>query len=172
MKTNKGQIQQVFTYLVAIFIIGAVALIGAKSLFGIMDQKDQIDFVTFKEDVVNEIEDNNIYGTVNEMRLSAPAKMTQLCIVNSETLNSIQQEDNTVNFQISTGNEDIDFIVEDSVLDEVKTNIFVSNGKLVYPIGYTSKAVVNGDVTCINATNGFFNLKFKGQGRTTLVSGQ
>ncbi|MFP4118434.1 MAG: hypothetical protein ACLFTH_00075 [Candidatus Woesearchaeota archaeon] len=168
MNTTKGQIKQVFIYLVAIFIIGAIALIGAKSLFGIMDQKEQVDYLTFKENIVDEVEDNNIYGTVNERRFSAPGTMNKLCFINSAFFNGDQAFRNS--FEADTGVSAIDFVIEDSVKDNVENNIFVSDGQTVVAIGYSDKVLTNDDVVCINTTNGYFNLKFKGRGRQTLVA--
>ncbi|MGM5480991.1 MAG: hypothetical protein ACQESE_01125 [Nanobdellota archaeon] len=170
MKSRSGQIQQVFIYLVAIFIIGAIALIGAKSLFGIMDQKEQVDYLTFKENIKNEVEDNNIYGTINERRFSVPGSMKKICFVDTETFfEGLGAELKRNSFNADTGNDEIDFIIQDSVRDGVKANIFLSDGQTVVPIGYSNKVQTDKDITCINNTNGYFNIVFKGQGRKTLI---
>ncbi|MGM5480182.1 MAG: hypothetical protein ACQESC_01860 [Nanobdellota archaeon] len=163
---STAQINHVFTFLITIFIIGAVALIGASSLFNILGQKEQIDYISFKETILNEIDQNNIYGTITKRSFSAPAKTNRLCILSSTV---IEESSSELSFpeELTPSQE---FILKDSVGDGIQTNVFLTTEDIIIPIGYSKKAVVEDGVSCFNSTNGKFDLVFKGQGRTTHIT--
>ncbi len=166
MMSKRAQIQEIFTYLATIFVIGAIAVIGAQSLFGIMNQNEQVQYITFKENVKQVIDDNNVYGTVNEKRFSTPSPMRQLCLVD-EGVFATRSSRNS--FDANTDNDIVNYFIEDSVHDGVKVNMFLTDGNYVRPIGYSRKLTTSQDMICINSINGYFTLKLEGQGRTTLV---
>lgn len=167
MMSKQAQIQQIFTYLTTIFVIGAIAVIGAQSLFGIMDQNDQVQYITFKENVKQAIEDNNVYGTVNEKTFSTPSPMRKLCLVDKDVLATRSSRNS---FNANTDNDIVNYVIEDSVHDGVKANMFLTDGNHVISIGYSRKLTTSQDMVCINSTNGHFTFKLEGQGRTTHLS--
>lgn len=166
---SKAQIKQVFTYLVSLLLIGAIALIGVQSLSGILGQQEDISFITFTEDLVYDISQHNIYGTVHEQRYSLPKGMSMICFVDASMILS---DNDAQTFDTDTGIEHVDYVLDSSVSDRVESNIFLANSEVIVPIGFSRMLTVPQPEKplCVNATQGYVELTFKGQGRTTQVS--
>lgn len=166
---SKGQIKQVFTYIVSLLLIGAIALVGVQSLSGILSQQEDIQFITFTEDLVYDISQHNIYGTVHEQRYALPKDMSALCFVDASILLS---EDNGASFSSNTQRDHVDFVIDSSVDDNVRSNLFLVNSDVVVPIGFSRmlRTPTPQHTLCVNASQGYVELTFKGQGRMTEVS--
>ena len=165
MNQNKAQINQVFMFIIALFIIGAIALIGVRSIGGIMEDKCTTDFVIFRDKLTETISTNNDYGSVNYERLSTPCKYHTLCMVDATIIENPEEFTGT-NFPGS-------FIITQSVQDGVEANAFlIGQDNEVRELGFIRQLQLEDaqNATCIRVKGGAFNLLLKGQGRTTLVS--
>lgn len=163
---KKGQVNKVFLFIMAMMIIGAIALIGVRSINGIMEDKCTADFVIFKDSLAQAISNNNDYGSVNYERLPAPCKFNTLCLVDQSIIASGQGLSNSLEFPGS-------FIIKQSVNDGVEANAFlIGENDEVQEVGYIRQLQLQdpNNVTCIKVKSGGFNLLLKGQGRLTLVS--
>ncbi len=161
---RKAQINHVFMFLIAIMIIGAIALIGMRSINGIMKDKCTADIIIFKNEITEKIASNNDYGSVNYEKISAPCKYYTLCLVDAQTIK---------NPLLLTGmGYPGEQIIRDSVKDGVEKNIFLIGKDEVRSIGYVKQLKLSdpSNVTCIRKKAGVFNLLLKGQGRLTEVS--
>ena len=162
---KQAQINHIFSFLIAILLIGALALLGLKSLNGIMHDKCVADTVVFKDHIAQVINNNNDYGSVNYERLSTPCKYAILCLVDASKIQNHQN--------LGTNNHfPGELIIKDSVKDGVEANVFLIKKDEVNPITYVKNLELKDptNATCFRLRGGAYNLLLEGQGRTTLVS--
>lgn len=165
--SRKGQISQVFVWIIVALVIGATALFGVRSIGGLLEDKCSVDLVQFENKIDSMISLNNDFGAVNAQTLVSPCDYTVVCLVDPLAI-----EASTIDF-----NPDLklprDFfpIIESSVIDGVEENVFLFNQKELIPAGYVPELRLEDSTTtlCINARGGRFNLLLEGKGRTTLV---
>lgn len=162
---NKAQINQVFIFIIALFVIGAIALIGVRSISGIMEDKCTADFVIFRDSLTEIISSNNDYGSVNYEKLSTPCKYHTVCLIDATTIQ------NGASF---TGDDfPGSFIIKQSVTDGVKANVFlIGEDNEVREVGFIRQIQLKDptNATCIRVKGGAYNLLLEGKGRMTLVS--
>lgn len=166
---KKGQINQVFIFIIALLIIGAIALIGVRSIGGITKDKCTADLIIFQDSLAQIISNNNDYGSVNYERLQTPCKYHTLCLVDTRAItdeaisNGFSMEDTAPGA----------FLIKQSVNSKVEANAFlIGQDNEVQEVGYITQLQVEtpNQPTCIRVKTGGYNLLLKGQGRTTLVS--
>lgn len=163
IKSKKAQINHVFMFIMALFVIGAIALIGVRSISGIMKDKCSADFVIFRDSLTQIISSNNDYGSVNYERLSTPCKYHTVCLVDASVIGTKKLKKN---FPGS-------FIINQSVVDGVKANVFlIGENNEVREVGFIRQIQVKdpSNATCIQAKGGAYNFLLEGKGRMTLVS--
>lgn len=178
MITQKGQINQVFIFLIAILVIGLIVVVASKSMGGLIKDKCNVDLITFKDTITSEIAANNDYGSRNEIKLSSPCQYTTLCVVDAGVLesdtNSYQAGVNVAAKQFPGA-----FIIGTSIEEQVKTNIFLvsQDGKETIEAGYVEQLKLNVDpndplsnVLCVNSSGGYFKLRTEGLGRFTKLT--
>ncbi len=83
MKNKRAQIQsQIFVYVLAIVIMGLVLLYGYKSIATMQDKAEQIDLLSFKKDIENEIvKMSTDYGSVRTPTIHVPANSKEVCFL-------------------------------------------------------------------------------------------
>lgn len=165
MKGKKAQINKVFMFIMALFIIGAIALIGVRSIAGIMEDKCMADFVIFRDTITAAISNNNDYGSVNYERISTPCKFHTVCFVDTRI---IQNEDEQLTGDGFPGA----FLIKQSANDGVEANVFLVSDEEVREVGFVKQIQLENknNATCIRVKGGAYNLLLEGQGRTTLIS--
>lgn len=170
---HKGQISQVFVFLMALLVIGAIVLIATKSLGGLLGDKCNVDQINFKHDIEELIAANNDYGAINEVSISAPCQYTTLCLIDTATLlSSVESNNLKNNFSQNNVNKSKFFVMGNSVGSQVRNNVFLisGDGKITLDAGYIPQLLVSGGYVCVDAPSGKFKLRTEGKGRTTLVS--
>jgi hypothetical protein len=165
---KRGQIAgEIFIYIMAAVIIGVIIFIGAKAIIGVMQKTCDAEKAGFKSDMESLIEKYNSYGSVNTKTMRAPCEYDTVCFVNTADINP----------NVIPGVYDCpeSALIEGSVNDQVKQNIFVISQKRTIPIGYSD--LISLDVTtypakclCIPQKNGNFNIRFSGRGASTEIS--
>lgn len=171
----KAQINMVFTFIVALLVIGAIVLIAVNMLGGTLQDKCSADVVVFTDSFRTAVRNNNDYGSNQQETFLAPCDYTTLCLVDARTLTN-----STINgnFRDVATNFPGEAFIKDSVVfygDEslnAQTNIFlIDNEGMVLDGGYSPQlSLANpANVTCITASQGRFTVIFRGQGRTTLI---
>jgi hypothetical protein len=88
MKSIKAQINQMFIWIMVLFIIGAVALIGVRSIGGLVEDKCVVDQVRFEDKLSEVIRLNNDFGSVNLESLTMPCGYHTICFADSRQLES------------------------------------------------------------------------------------
>lgn len=175
---KKGQINQVFIFLIAILVIGLIVVVASKSMGGLMKDKCNTDLITFKNSITSEIAANNDYGSRNEIKLSSPCKYTTLCVVDTDVLTNSLAD--TIGGKIQySGLFPGAFIIGNSIQSQVKTNIFLTtqDGKETIEAGYVKQLKLDvkpndplTNVLCVNSSGGYFKLKTEGLGRFTKLT--
>ncbi|MBU1201826.1 MAG: hypothetical protein KJ583_02505 [Nanoarchaeota archaeon] len=156
---RKGQIHQVFIYILTIIVVGLILLIGYKSFGGIMKKGCDVEKATFKSTLESYISKYSSYGSFHMEPLKAPCAYQQICFVSSEKIGD-------------SGFDSSNEIIKSSVKESIKNNIFIVKD-VTDAIGFNEKIVVDntGGIVCINNTNGYFRVNFEGLGRNVSISG-
>lgn len=83
MKNKKAQIQtQIFVYVLATIIIGAILLYGYRSIFMMREKGEQIDLISFKSEVQEEIiKMSNDYGSSRIVKFRTPSSSQEICFI-------------------------------------------------------------------------------------------
>ena len=86
MRNKKSQIQsQVFVYVLALVIMGMILLYGYKSISTMREKGEQIDLLTFKTDLADEISKmSSDYGSARIITLKSPAGFSEVCFIDLE----------------------------------------------------------------------------------------
>lgn len=160
----KGQVNQVFIYLVAILIIGVIALVGARSIGSLLDDKCTVDLVRFEDRIVQSIDVNNDFGAINVEDYSTPCNYNRICLVDA----SILGEEVILPANLGSTQRTL---IQDSVMDSVNTNIFLLSDDEIQPSGFSAFLALEDPsvALCSDAVAGKFSFKLTGQGRSTLV---
>ncbi|MBN2142910.1 hypothetical protein JW711_06295 [Candidatus Woesearchaeota archaeon] len=152
IKNRRAQINQAFIYLAAILVIGAIAVIGAKGIGSMLSASCEAKNQDFRIDVLRFIDEYADRGSVHFEVMAAPCDAKEVCFTKTIT-------------NPASG----DAIMDESAKDGT-FNIFI-RGEFTTPLGLADKLDIPEGLkyVCVNATGGYFNLKFSGTGRTTVV---
>lgn len=155
---RKGQIQQVFIYLMTMIVVGLIILIGYKAIGGLINKGCDVEVSTFQKNLELYIVKHSSYGSVHKETLNVPCAYSQICFVDSDVIG------NTFNYHDNV-------IIEDSVETGIEQNIFLISDKVTEPFGFMNEiAIETGSIVCIDNINGKFYMRFKGLGRRTVIS--
>ncbi len=163
---KKGQIAgQIFIYILAIMVIGAIALVGYKAINTLTTKACQAEKATFNNNMESMIESHNSYNSVETVNIKVPCDYETICFVDALVDPTGKCDDNT--------------IIQNSIQSDsgAKQNIFVTSKDRTIPIGYSDlisidpKTTINEDQNClcIKQRNSKFYIKFKGTGSNTLI---
>ncbi len=159
MKNNKAQISQLFIYIFIIVIVGAILLIGYKSINNFISKGCDVEKINFKEQTESLINKYNDYGSYHEERISAPCRFSRVCFVNTDTIK------NKISLEID------DLTIKTSVENGVEKNIFLI-GEYTSAVGYVDLIEVDNGGTgiiCFNSQGGNFHIGFEGLGKSTKI---
>lgn len=170
---TKGQVKHMFTFIIAILVVGAIALIGTRMVGNLMEDSCNAKTITFKTQLQAAISNNNGYGTLVEETFSNPCGQELLCLVDVDVI--AEQSESSLVFVNASPQAIPDsarFIITQSIQDEVTQNIFLVQQDEIQAIGYAPQLTLNDttDVLCISAQQGSFELIMHGKGRHTEVS--
>jgi len=154
----KGQIQQVFIYILTIIIVGLILLIGYRAIGGLMEKGCKVEMTTFKSNLESFITKYSSYGSFHEETMKAPCSFASICFVDTQDI-----EDGT---DFPTAPE----VIRQSVLDNIQENIFLFKTEVTEPAGFMSEIHVDDGMICINNSNGNFYIAFHGLGKKTNIS--
>ena len=76
---NKAQVSQVFIYLAAIIVAGAIILIGYTSISSILDRGCEVEEQRFINDIESFLDRNTRLGNMELFRQSSPCSYDELC---------------------------------------------------------------------------------------------
>ncbi|MFT4261175.1 MAG: hypothetical protein ACMXX9_01960 [Candidatus Woesearchaeota archaeon] len=143
--TKKAQTQQVFIYIMVIIVVGAMLIIGFRSVSNIMGQGCQVEYERFKTQLGSDIERNTRFGFVQEINLRAPCNYDQIC------------------FGGPPG-ENPDPVIDASMTAEAE-NVFLRQGRFMEPLFQNPSIERPPEQLCINSTAGRFVFRLEGIGQ-------
>jgi hypothetical protein len=165
MSSSKAVVQQSFLFILFIVVVGFIAIFGYQAINSFIGSQCEAQRITFQQDLTSYVDQYNDYGAVHEEQLTMPCSYNSICLVNTSKTNS-----GDANLAVPPRlDADQQNVVRTSL--DTERNIFLI-GDFAEPIGYSEKLTVNDEVTCFEPSNGRLNLRFRGQGSTTLVEQQ
>lgn len=157
-----GQIiGQVFIYIMAAIVIGAIVLIGYWAVKNITEKSCQVEQVTFKTKIESFAAKHSSYGSVNKEAIIAPCNYDTVCFVDAGRIG------NTTGLPKCKNR-----VINASVVDGDLKNIFLVTSKTTVPIGYSEYISVEDlqNCTCIKQVNKNLYITFKGYNFRTVIS--
>ncbi len=152
----RGQVQQVFIYILVIIVVGLIMLMGYRAISDFTSQGENIKLVNLQTDLENFAERYTSYGVIKNEELTVPSGVSEICFLNNSMTGDV---DNLIIKQYASSDiEPINvFLIGEETTPFLKLD-------LVYPS--------NNELECITAQSGKFHIKFEGKGSKVLVSGQ
>ncbi len=165
MNKKKGQIAgQVFIYIMAIIVIGGIALVGFGAIKKILIKSCDTEKASFKTDMLGLIEKYTSHGSVNQKTIKAPCEYESVCFVDTTDI----ANKNTLTACSNS-------IIRNSVSSGSTPNIFVISNSMTIPVGYSDlisldPTIVGKGCLCVKQKTGSFHVTFKGMGSSTELS--
>lgn len=177
MNNKKAQINQVFVWIIVALVIGATALVGVRSIGGLLNDKCSIDLISFEDRISEKIQLNNDFGSVNLESLTTPCDYSTVCFVDARMIGG-ELEPSTSSDKLNNNFN----IIQNSVEGGVEANVFLFNGKEIYEVGYVSQLWLNNkkessepvpnNIFCVDAQGGKISLVLEGLGKNTYVTSE
>jgi hypothetical protein len=204
---RKANIQQVFIYILAALVIGFIMLIGIKSFINIDKGKCQAESITFRRELATALDRNDVWGREEKVAITKPCDYDAICFVDARTIKQASAPGGPGEYAaLEMGNRltsgalhytldgDQKSTIQMSVNAGIEKNIFIIKKKLVEPIDYDEKIVLDDTcdagtescpifrdtidsievnipkyVFCVPAHAGKFSFTLSGQGKTVMV---
>jgi hypothetical protein len=154
---KKSQISQVFTYIAAILVIGAIAIVGTKAIISLLNADCETKASDFSNKLAKFIEDGSDKGSSIVETITLPCETRQVCLFDARLLLTAYPypQDQVMESSVSDGSGNI-FVVREFTEPALKaTKLYLED---------SSKPL------CINTTNSYVKLRFTGLGKATLVT--
>lgn len=152
---KKAQVQQVFTYILVILVVGTILLLGLRAILNIMNKSCEVEEASFRKDLDRLLSRYSSYGNMGYEELRVPCDYEEICFIN---IGECENIDNTVIKQecdVGTGN-----------------NIFVKQGQLTIPLFAIDNLEVKTEedegILCIEPRSNRYYFKLEGIGRGTV----
>ncbi len=148
---------QIFIYIMAAIVVGAIILIGYAAISNLLKNQCDVEQVTFKTGLAKLLPKYRDFGSVKPASIAAPCDTTQVCFVDARQIG---------NASFTADN----FIIQDSVQDGQQKNVFLVGESTVAVDYYDYLATQDGNTLCIDASGGAFGFTLHGQGTTILLT--
>jgi hypothetical protein len=146
---RKGEVQQVFIYLMVIIIAGAVLLLGYSSISNIMDKGCDVEKNNFVSSLKREFTRNERVGSSSMVELIVPCSYEAICFVSE-----------------NAGEEDTsDPVIVDNINAGTGVNVFLREGSSTEPLLSMGNLETDEEVLCVTASAGRFVFRLTGVGR-------
>lgn len=164
---NKGQVAgQIFIYIMAVIVIGAIALVGYNAISKVLTKSCDAEKAVFKSNIEELIEKYTSYGSVNKKTIKAPCEYDTICFVDSSVSKIGAPSADKTNFDCENK------LIKDSVQSRSETNIFVKSNDRTIPVGYSDLISLSNKMRClcIESKNSNFYMTFNGKGSSAEIS--
>jgi hypothetical protein len=158
----KGQIHQLFIFLMAILVIGATVIIGTKLFVQVEGTSCETRAVSFTQELKEQLDKQATLGSRGKIEIRSPCDSQELCFIDSRM---ITDPSNSIPFTSKHP------AIQSAVRANITTNIFLV-GKETRPAGFEKKVILSNPNQeelhtdlCINATGSKFYLMAEGYGR-------
>ena len=157
---KKGQVQQVFIYLMVIIVVGTLLLVGYKVINGLMDRGCDVETHDFILTIKSELDANSEYGSSDKVYLKTPCDYDEICFLNASSVNAAGNPDlNSIDNRILLAEYPV---IEEEYSAGTGMNVFLVNQGFVEPILNVKGLDVEGSFTCIQSRGGHFEIKMEG----------
>ena len=172
---KKSQVSQVFTYLVAILVIGVIVVVGYKGIAELLKLNCEQKSVQFQKNIFGFIDEYSDRGSTYEEVLQAPCDIQEVCFADSRfcSQDPLERPSSIVAY---TTDKVIISALEDSL--ECTANVFIK-GKTTEALGFAEKLVLSEvqdsrgvkdyPFKCFKTRSGRFKFLFRGLGRKTQI---
>lgn len=80
---RKSQVQQVFIYLMVILVVGALLLVGYRSIINILDRGEEVELVRLKSDLLRDLSRTTSHGSVRDVEYRSNY-ISSVCFANND----------------------------------------------------------------------------------------
>jgi len=171
LNSKNAAIKQVFTFLMVAILLGLIFLFGIRSMSGIVEDTCKAEKTLFIKSLNEYVSKYNTYGTKVTESMVLPCDSTAICFVD---IQAVKTKENNLQAESTWVAPSINPVISASVAEGVEKNIFLMNGNVAEPIGYSEKLIVgaddNEDIVCVTPIGKKVNVKFMGKGKTTQVT--
>ena len=162
-KRRKSQVEQGFFYILALFIIGSILLLGVKYVGKLLTQVEQIDLVEFKTSLQDDVDIMSTkYGSWKKKAYVVPKDIKKVCFF---TIDKYSPACNN--------HEDLDLIMCDAWKDGVQ-NVMTVPFVLETPINLSRMEMDNSEFpkgfNCFDAVSKRIEIKITGKGNGVVIS--
>ena len=187
----KGQMKQIFIYIMTIVIIGFILLVALQSWDKINRGACDADKVQFKRALLADLAENQYAGRESVKEYGAPCDFQMLCLADARAVENGEEPLQFANLGADVpyelGDEDQKKLIANSVAEGIRTNIWIVKNGVVEPVEYydklhlsleacTGDCIASGGgedipkyVFCTRKKGGEFTFTLLGQGRSIMV---
>ena len=172
-KSKSAAVNQMFTFLFSMIIIGLLFLVGGKAIGSMFEKSCDIDYIALTSQVSRYVDKHNAYNKIAYQELKVPCDYNYLCFAGADLI------DNSKTAEILGLRDEFKhtgLLIKESLGTSndkgAEANIFlVDSDGFIDAIGYNVKLRTPNGIVCVERKNGVFPLKFLGKGKTVEVSG-
>ena len=170
IRSRKSQVQHIFTYIIAVIVVGVVVYFGYQAIAGFMKQGCDVEKITFEKNLESFISKHKPFGKNRKEVLQAPCGYTQVCFVDKRQIGNDSQGHSSSPFNAVFDGHSYPLITS-SIQDGVEATVFLYDGRFSEPILNANIFVnQNNGFICVENKNGKFSMMFSGKGLATEVS--
>ena len=81
----KGQVQQVFIYMMIIIVVGGIMLMGYRSIDNILGTSCSVEISNFKSSLTSDLDRNTRHGNVQNVEYRVPCSYDTVCFATHES---------------------------------------------------------------------------------------
>ena len=150
---KKAQTQQVFIYMMVIIVVGAVLLIGYRSIDNVLERGCDVEMSTFRSNLEDDLNRNTRFGNVANNEYRAPCSVDEVCFVDSDA-DELDSDYEFIQEEVSAGTEQDVFLLESEILQE---SLSIGNIEV-------------DDIVCVENRGGNIDVRMEGTGNSVKVS--
>lgn len=171
----KGEVQQVFVFIMLVLVAAVVLLLGYRFIGTLFITQCDVEDLELRDMVQDHVDAYSKYGTVKSATLPAACGATQLCVIDArafgEPVDGIYPGDSDFSYpELPTIQAYL------RVPSTPPNNVFVNGDDGLQSIQlWLPKLILNDTVTpvhCFNATSGYFRVRYTGQGLHVVMEAQ
>jgi len=149
---KKGEVQQVFIYLMVIIVVGTLMLVAYQAINGFFDRQCELEFTDFKGKLRADLDRYSNAGSGQTRNYQGVCNYDEICFVDSSVTSAPSGLDNEV--------------IKDEIEAETGRNIFLVSNKKTTDVGFAKDGLsVEDDFVCIPLKGGKYTVRMEGVSR-------
>ena len=147
---KKAQAHQVFTYMMAIIVIGAILLLALRVIPNLMGRACEVDEISFKRDIENAISKYSRQGDRGFESIRVPCDYNELWFIDLEDVNCEDITNNAIKTECQA---------------ETNNNVFITRGLYTEPLFSIPNIKVDNGIINITPRGNRYHIRIDGVGR-------